>query len=225
MHKIFSCNSESICIICTSTSSLHTFQMVWIMVQCHRSILVSILILFKLDVTLSSIAVDHSDQLMVGCIQVAQAPCVTIYCLFELQGKEESIALKLEVVSLARLFDGSSLDYHFDVGFGATSALHHLGLGLRCSKLDWCGLLGGDEVLGLFNLIFFIDFLLCEFVPRFVIIEHRGDVTLQLVCRLRVLLDLLFIEDITLGLRGHLVDLNLVPDWWQWDIGPGFGSL
>ena len=133
MDKVFSCNTESLCIVCASTSSLHTFDVIWILVQGHGGILVGVLILFKFDVALGSIAVNDRDQLMVRFVNMNEAPSVTIYCLFVLQRKEKGIALKLKVVSLTRLLDGTSFNYHLDVGLSATSTLQHLSL-----RLWWC---------------------------------------------------------------------------------------
>ena len=130
MHKVFSCNSESLCIVCARTSSLDTFQVIWIMVQGHGGILVSSFILFKFDIALGSVAVDDCDQLMVGFVKMTEAPSVTIYCLFILKRKEKGIALQLKVVSLTALLDSTSFNYHLYIWFGATGTLHHLGLRL-----------------------------------------------------------------------------------------------
>jgi hypothetical protein len=132
---------------------------------------------------LSSVAVDDGEELMVGLVDVSETPCVTVYCFFVLERKEESIALQLEVVSLTGLLDGTSLDYHFDIGFGAAGTLQHLSLRLWRRQFDWGSLLGGDEVFTLFIIVFLAFRLLGKFVPRFVVIEHWGDVTLELVGR------------------------------------------
>ena len=62
---------------------------------------------------------------------------------------------------------------------------------------------------------------ICEAIPSFVVIEHRSDISFKnllifayiLLQLLRILLDFILTEDSTLLVS--VINIDLVPDWWQ----------
>jgi len=165
---------------------------------------------------------------MVGLRDVREATGIAIDGLIVLKRHKKCVTLGLQLVSHARLLNGTALDHDLGVRLCTACSLHHLSLRRGFFLLNRLSLLGGDKV-PIFLTIrpFFLCCLLREFIPRFVIVEHWGDIPFQfrLLNFFGVFCSVLFVKDLTFLFIFHPIDINFVPDWRQWNFGSCLGGF